>query len=87
MLLADKLGYDGLVLNRPQHPVLHEPGAEHHGGGAHPADQGPDQRVRHLPNFEYPNRLAEEYAMLDVMSGGRLVRVRSAPAWSTGRTQ
>jgi alkanesulfonate monooxygenase SsuD/methylene tetrahydromethanopterin reductase-like flavin-dependent oxidoreductase (luciferase family) len=24
------------------------------------------------PNFEYPNRLAEEYAMLDVMSGGRL---------------
>jgi alkanesulfonate monooxygenase SsuD/methylene tetrahydromethanopterin reductase-like flavin-dependent oxidoreductase (luciferase family) len=24
------------------------------------------------PNLEYPNRLAEEYAMLDVMSGGRL---------------
>jgi alkanesulfonate monooxygenase SsuD/methylene tetrahydromethanopterin reductase-like flavin-dependent oxidoreductase (luciferase family) len=24
------------------------------------------------PNFEYPNRVAEEYAMLDVMSGGRL---------------
>jgi alkanesulfonate monooxygenase SsuD/methylene tetrahydromethanopterin reductase-like flavin-dependent oxidoreductase (luciferase family) len=24
------------------------------------------------PNFEQPNRLAEEYAMLDVMSGGRL---------------
>ena len=24
------------------------------------------------PNLGYPNRLAEEYAMLDVMSGGRL---------------
>ena len=24
------------------------------------------------PNLEYPNRLAEEYAMLDVMSLGRL---------------
>jgi alkanesulfonate monooxygenase SsuD/methylene tetrahydromethanopterin reductase-like flavin-dependent oxidoreductase (luciferase family) len=24
------------------------------------------------PNLEYPNRLAEEYAMLDVLSGGRL---------------
>ncbi len=24
------------------------------------------------PNLEYPNRLAEEYAMIDVLSGGRL---------------
>ncbi|HEX4983849.1 MAG TPA: LLM class flavin-dependent oxidoreductase [Ilumatobacteraceae bacterium] len=73
MLLADKLGFDGLVLN------------EHH-NTQYTMNPAPNLTAAALipqttsrisvfgtpPNFEYPNRLAEEYAMLDVMSGGRL---------------
>ena len=40
------------------------------------------------PNLEFPNRLAEEYAMLDVISKGRPeVTSPSAPAWNIGRTR
>ena len=73
MLLADKLGYDGLVLN------------EHH-NTQYSMNPAPNLTAAALipqtscwisvfgtpPNLGYPNRLAEEYAMLDVMSGGRL---------------
>jgi alkanesulfonate monooxygenase SsuD/methylene tetrahydromethanopterin reductase-like flavin-dependent oxidoreductase (luciferase family) len=73
MLLADRLGFDGLVLN------------EHH-NTQYTMNPAPNLTAAALipqttsrisvfgtpPNFEYPNRLAEEYAMLDVMSDGRL---------------
>ena len=73
MVLADRLGYDGARAQRaPQHAVLDEPGAEPDGGGADPADEGAISVFGTPPNLGYPNRLAEEYAMLDVMSGGRL---------------
>jgi alkanesulfonate monooxygenase SsuD/methylene tetrahydromethanopterin reductase-like flavin-dependent oxidoreductase (luciferase family) len=72
--LADRLGFDAIVVN------------EHH-NTAYSMMPAPSliaaaviHRVKRAricvwgtpPNLEYPNRLAEEYAMLDVMSGGRL---------------
>ena len=72
--LADRLGFDAIVIN------------EHH-NTAYSMMQAPNiiagallHRVKRAkicvwgtpPNLEYPNRLAEEYAMLDVLSGGRL---------------
>ena len=71
---ADRLGFDGIVVN------------EHHSTAYSmmPATNliasaliQRTQRARvvvmgSLLNLQYPNRLAEEYAMLDVMSGGRL---------------
>jgi alkanesulfonate monooxygenase SsuD/methylene tetrahydromethanopterin reductase-like flavin-dependent oxidoreductase (luciferase family) len=74
MVLADELGYDGLVVN------------EHHNTeysmmpvctAAAAALISMTRRAKicvfGVPvNFVMPNRLAEEYAMLDVMSGGRL---------------
>jgi len=73
MVLADRLGFDGLVVN------------EHHSS---PYSMMPSCTVMASTlvaltgrakicifgtpvNLTYPNRLAEEYAMLDVMSGGR----------------
>jgi alkanesulfonate monooxygenase SsuD/methylene tetrahydromethanopterin reductase-like flavin-dependent oxidoreductase (luciferase family) len=71
---ADKVGFDAIVVN------------EHH-NTAYSMMPAPSliaatllPRVKNAricvwgtpPNLEYPNRLAEEYAMLDVMSGGRL---------------
>ncbi len=71
---ADKVGFDAVVVN------------EHH-STSYSMMPAPSliaaamiQRARRAricvwgtpPNLEYPNRLAEEYAMLDVMSGGRL---------------
>src|SRR5262249_49069070 len=53
----------------PQHAVLDEPGAQPDGRRPHSADDELDQPLRHAAE---PTRLAEEYAMLDVMSGGRL---------------
>lgn len=72
--LADRLGFDAIVIN------------EHH-NTAYSMMQSPNiiaaallNRVKRAkicvwgtpPNLEYPNRLAEEYAMIDVLSGGRL---------------
>jgi len=74
LLLADKLGFDGVVVN------------EHH-NTAYSMMPAPNliaaaiiPQIKNAkicvwgtpPNLEYPNRLAEEYAMLDVMSKGRL---------------
>jgi len=74
LLLADKLGFDGVVVN------------EHH-NTAYSMMPAPNliaaaiiPRIKNAkicvwgtpPNLEHPNRLAEEYAMLDVMSEGRL---------------
>jgi alkanesulfonate monooxygenase SsuD/methylene tetrahydromethanopterin reductase-like flavin-dependent oxidoreductase (luciferase family) len=74
LVLADKLGFDAIVVN------------EHH-NTAYSMMPAPNliaaaliPQTRHAricvwgtpPNLEYPNRLAEEYAMLDVLSNGRL---------------
>ena len=74
LVLADKLGFDAICVN------------EHH-NTAYSLMPAPNLIAATLipqtrnakicvwgtpPNLEYPNRLAEEYAMLDVMSGGRL---------------
>ncbi|MGO4835547.1 LLM class flavin-dependent oxidoreductase, partial [Rhizobiaceae sp. 2RAB30] len=71
---ADKVGFDAIVVN------------EHH-NTSYSMMPAPSliaatllPRVKNAricvwgtpPNLEYPNRLAEEYAMLDVMSRGRL---------------
>ena len=78
---ADKVGFDAIVVN------------EHH-NTAYSMMPAPNliaatllPRVKNAricvwgtpPNLEYPNRLAEEYAMLDVMSG-RTAGSR-VPAW------
>jgi len=74
LILADKLGFDAIVVN------------EHH-NTAYSLMPAPSLIAATLipqiknakicvwgtpPNLEYPNRLAEEYAMLDVLSKGRL---------------
>lgn len=74
LVLADELGFDGIAVN------------EHH-STSYSLNPAPNltaaaiiPRTSHSricvygtpPNLELPNRLAEEYAMLDVMSGGRL---------------
>jgi alkanesulfonate monooxygenase SsuD/methylene tetrahydromethanopterin reductase-like flavin-dependent oxidoreductase (luciferase family) len=73
LVLADRLGFDGVMLN------------EHH-NTQYSLNPTPNLTAAALvpqtscrigvfgtpPTLLYPNRLAEEYAMLDVMSGGRL---------------
>lgn len=74
LVLADKVGFDAIVVN------------EHH-NTAYSMMAAPNliaaaviPQIKHAkicvwgtpPNLEYPNRLAEEYAMLDVLSEGRL---------------
>jgi len=74
LILADKLGFDGVVVN------------EHH-NTAYSMMPAPNLIAAAIipqtknakicvwgtpPNLEHPNRLAEEYAMLDVLSKGRL---------------
>jgi alkanesulfonate monooxygenase SsuD/methylene tetrahydromethanopterin reductase-like flavin-dependent oxidoreductase (luciferase family) len=74
LVLAEKVGFDAVVVN------------EHH-NTAYSMMAAPNliaaaiiPQIKHAkicvwgtpPNLEYPNRLAEEYAMLDVMSEGRL---------------
>jgi len=74
MVLADQLGYDGVVVN------------EHHNSPYSMMAACPLIAAAMVPqvkrakiclwgvpiNLELPNRLAEEYAILDVMSGGRV---------------
>jgi len=74
MVLADKLGYDGLIINE-HHNTAYSMMATCTLIGAAIVER--TQRAKlcvwGVPiNLEYPNRLAEEYATLDVMSGGRV---------------
>jgi alkanesulfonate monooxygenase SsuD/methylene tetrahydromethanopterin reductase-like flavin-dependent oxidoreductase (luciferase family) len=74
LILADRVGFDAIIVN------------EHH-NTAYSLMPAPNLIAATLipqtknakicvwgtpPNLEYPNRLAEEYAMLDVLSKGRL---------------
>ena len=73
-VLADKLGFDGLVVNE-HHSTAYSmmPACSLIAAALIPQTQRAKICVFGTPvNLEYPNRLAEEYAMLDVMSGGRL---------------
>ena len=74
MVLADKLGYDGLVVNEHHNTVYSMmPVCTLMAAALIPQTKQAKLCVYGVPlNLEMPNRLAEAYAMLDVMSGGRL---------------
>jgi alkanesulfonate monooxygenase SsuD/methylene tetrahydromethanopterin reductase-like flavin-dependent oxidoreductase (luciferase family) len=73
LLLADRLGYDGILLNEHHNsPYTLNPAPNLTAAAMIPQTTCRIGVFGTPPNFEYPNRLAEEYAMLDVMSGGRL---------------
>ena len=72
--LAEELGFDGVALNEHHNTQFSMTPAVSVLAGAVAAQTS---RVRILVagtpiNLAYPNRVAEEYAMLDVLSGGRM---------------
>jgi alkanesulfonate monooxygenase SsuD/methylene tetrahydromethanopterin reductase-like flavin-dependent oxidoreductase (luciferase family) len=74
MVLADQLGYDGLVVNEHHNTVYSMmPVCTVMAAALIPQTKQAKICCFGVPaNLEMPNRLAEAYAMLDVMSGGRL---------------
>ena len=89
MVLADRLGYDGIVLNEHHNTQYSmNPAPNLTAAALIPQTSGWVSVFGTPPNLGYPNRLAEEYAMLDVCpAGGCAPPSRSAPAWSTGPTR
>ncbi|MGH7908157.1 MAG: LLM class flavin-dependent oxidoreductase [Candidatus Binataceae bacterium] len=74
MVLADKLGYDGIIVNE-HHNTAYSMMASCTLVAAAIVPQTTRAKIAvwGVPiNLEFPNRLAEEYAILDVMSGGRV---------------
>ena len=74
MVLADKLGFDAIVVNEHHNSVYSLMATPNVIAGALVA-LTTNARIcvwGTPPNFMLPNRLAEEYAILDVMSKGRL---------------
>jgi alkanesulfonate monooxygenase SsuD/methylene tetrahydromethanopterin reductase-like flavin-dependent oxidoreductase (luciferase family) len=74
MVLADRLGFDGLVVNE-HHSTTYSmmPAPSLIAAALIPQTTRAKLCVFGTPlNLEYPHRVAEEYGMLDVMSGGRL---------------
>jgi len=74
MRLAEQLGFDGVAVNEHHNTHFSMTPAVSVMAGAIAAQT---ERVRILVagvpiNLAYPNRVAEEYAMLDVLSGGRM---------------
>lgn len=73
-VLADRLGFDGLIVNE-HHGTVYSMMAAPNLIAATLIPQTKNAKIcvwGTPPNLEYPTRLAEEYAMLDVLSGGRL---------------
>jgi alkanesulfonate monooxygenase SsuD/methylene tetrahydromethanopterin reductase-like flavin-dependent oxidoreductase (luciferase family) len=74
LVLADRLGFDAIVVNEHHNTVYSMMATPNVIAGA----LIPQTRNARIcvwgvpPNFMLPNRLAEEYAILDVMSKGRL---------------
>src|SRR5258705_12334741 len=74
LVLADRLGFDAIVVNEHHNTAYSMMAAPNLIASA----IIPQTRNAKIcvwgtpPNLEYPNRLAEEYAILDVMSEGRL---------------
>jgi alkanesulfonate monooxygenase SsuD/methylene tetrahydromethanopterin reductase-like flavin-dependent oxidoreductase (luciferase family) len=74
LLLADQVGFDAVVVNE-HHNTSYSMMAAPSLIAAAIIPQMKNAKIcvwGTPPNLEYPNRLAEEYAMLDVMSQGRL---------------
>ncbi len=74
LVLADKLGYDAIVVNE-HHNTVYSMMACPSIIAATLIPQTTNAKIcvwGTPPNFMLPNRLAEEYAMLDVLSKGRL---------------
>ena len=74
VVLADELGFDGIAINEHHNMVYSmTPTVSVMAGAIVNATKQARIQVAGVPiNLEYPNRVAEEYAMLDVMSGGRM---------------
>jgi alkanesulfonate monooxygenase SsuD/methylene tetrahydromethanopterin reductase-like flavin-dependent oxidoreductase (luciferase family) len=72
--LAEELGFDGIAINEHHNMVYSmTPTVSVMAGAIVNATSRAKIQVAGVPiNLEYPNRVAEEYAMLDVMSGGRM---------------
>ena len=73
-MLADQLGFDAIVVNE-HHNTVYSMMATPNLIAAALVPQTKNARIcvwGTPPNFMLPNRLAEEYAILDVMSKGRL---------------
>jgi hypothetical protein len=74
LVLADKVGFDAVVVNE-HHNTAYSMMAAPNLIAAAIIPQIQNAKIcvwGTLPNLEYPNRLAEEYAMLDVLSQKRL---------------
>jgi alkanesulfonate monooxygenase SsuD/methylene tetrahydromethanopterin reductase-like flavin-dependent oxidoreductase (luciferase family) len=74
LVLADKVGFDAVVVNE-HHNTAYSMMAAPNLIAAAVIPQIKNAKIcvwGTPPNLEYPNRLAEEYAILDVMSQGRL---------------
>ena len=74
MRLAEDLAFDGICINEHHNTVYSmTPAVSLMGAAIATATTRPKIMVAGVPvNLVYPNRVAEEYAMLDVMSGGRM---------------
>ena len=74
LVLADKLGFDGIIVNEHHNTAFSMMPAPNLIAAA-VIPQTTTAKICVFgtpPNLEFPNRLAEEYAMLDVLSNGRL---------------
>ncbi len=72
--LAEELGFDGVAINEHHNTIFSmTPACSVMGGWVAANTSTARILVAGVPiNLAYPNRVAEEYAMLDVMSGGRM---------------
>lgn len=73
LVLADKLGFDGVCINEHHNtPYSLMPVPSILAGALIPQTKGKICVMGTPAGLDHPHRLAESYAMLDVMSGGRM---------------